>query len=102
MPQPKQKEKSQNIEFLWILKNLFLFLQPHLQHMEVPWLGAELDLGHSRGNTRSKLYLRPTSHLAAKLEFLTHLNEARDQTCIFMEAVLGRWATREALTLNYI
>ena len=49
---------------------LFVFLGPHLQHMEVSRLGVKLELHlpglhHSHSNTRSKLSLRTTPWLTA-------------------------------------
>ena len=44
--------------------NFFFFLWPHLQHMEIPRLGAA-GLGHSHSNARSEPQLQATLQLAA-------------------------------------
>ena len=49
---------------------LFSFLGPHLQHMDVPWLGDQIraaaaDVPHSHSNAGSKLHLPPTPQLTA-------------------------------------
>ena len=48
----------------------FAFLGPHLQHVEVPWLGVESELqllayATATANTRSELRLQPTPQLTA-------------------------------------
>ena len=41
----------------------FVFLGLHLQRMEVPRLGVELELPHSHSNAGSEPHLRPTPQL---------------------------------------
>ena len=61
---PKKWQKDQKI---------FLFLGLHLQHMEVPWLGVELELQllalyHSHSNTGSEPHLQPMLQLVAMVD----------------------------------
>ena len=63
----------------WVLDTSFYlfiyfpFLQPHLEHMEVPRLGVEWELlsrgpGQSHSHTRPEPCLRPTAQLVATLD----------------------------------
>ena len=77
--------------WVWIFFFLF-FLGPHLQHIEVPRLGVELEqqmpafLSHS--NTRFEPHLWLTPQLR-QCWILNSLSKARDWTHILMDTMLG-------------
>ena len=48
----------------------FVFLGLHLQHMEIPRLGVELELHHSHSNVGSKPHLQPTPQLTGNARSL--------------------------------
>ena len=74
---------------LFIYLFIFIFGGPHLQHMEVPRLGIELELLMLAYSTATampdlsrvfKLY-----HSSQQLWILNPQSEARDGTCILMD-----------------
>ena len=72
---------------------IFFFLQPHLQQMEVPRLGVELEL-RLLVYAATTATLDPSSmcnlHCSLKqLQILNLLSEARDGTCFVTETMLG-------------
>ena len=68
-------------ELIYTLLQVFIFnfylfiLGPHLQHMEVPRLGVELELYSCRPIPQ------PQPH-----QILNPLSEARDRPCVLMDA----------------
>ena len=72
---------------------MFSFLGLHLQHMEVPRLGVELEL-QLPAYTTAKVTLDPSCicdlrHSLWQHRILNPLNKARDGTCILMDTVSG-------------
>ena len=71
---------------------LFFFLGPHLQHMEVPGLGAESELqlpAYATGTaTQDSSRICDLCHSLWQREILNPLKEARDQTCLLRDTVL--------------
>ena len=81
----------------WIIFIVFfsppLFLWPHVQHMEVPGLGVELEL-QLLAYTTGRATPDPSRmcDLCCSLQqhqILNSLNEARDRTCILTDAISG-------------
>ena len=71
----------------------FSFLWPYLWHMEVPWLGVELELQLPAYITVTAMWepsriLTPTLQLVA-MPVLNPRSEARDQTCILKDTMSG-------------
>ena len=72
-----------------IFKIIVFILQPHLQHMAVPWLGVESEL-HPPGYTTATAMQDPSCvcdlcHSFQLCWILNPLSEARDWTGIFMD-----------------
>ena len=69
---------------------LFVFLGPHPQYMEVPRLGVKLELQLPAYTTakamRDLSHICDLHHSAWQCWILNPLNEARDQTCVLMDA----------------
>ena len=67
----------------------FFFLGLHLQHMEVPRLGVELELQlltyTTAAATTYPSHICDLHHSLWQCQILNSLNEARDQTCILMD-----------------
>ena len=95
MPPPKKSVTTKLQTFLTrIIGGIFLFfLWPHLQHMEVPWLGVKSEL-QLQAYTTAIATLDP-SHICNLLcslwqhRILTPLNEVRDQTHILGSSHCG-------------
>ena len=82
-----EKGNKQSPGFFWVfllLLLLFCFIGLHLQHMEVPRLGVQLELTAQPRNTRSELCLR-LHHSSRQRQILNPLSEARDQTHVLMD-----------------
>ena len=65
----------------------FFFLQPHLQHMEVPRLGVVLELQTYTTATAALdlSHICDLHHSLWQCQIHNPLNEARDWTCILMD-----------------
>ena len=73
----------------WELPTLFFkfdlfFSGPHLWHTEIPKLGVELELQLPAYTTA-----RATPGLSASVTYTADHGEARDQTCILTDTMLG-------------
>ena len=83
---------------------VFFFLRPHLQHMEVPRLGAELELPLLAHNTaKATPDLNYICDLCCSLlqhQILNPLCKARDQTWILMDIISSGFLTHLA-TWNF-
>ena len=73
--------------------NVFIylvFLGPHLWHMEVPRLGAESELQLLAYTTATEMpdpsHVCKLHHSSRQRQIPDPLSEARDQTCILMDA----------------
>ena len=88
---------------IWMLKfylfYFFVFLGPHLRHMEVSRLGVESELQlaglhHSHSNMGSEPHLWSTTQLMAMPD-PKPLSEARDRICVLMDIsqISFHWAT---------
>ena len=69
------------------------FLRPHLWHMKVPRLGVKLEL-HLQGYTTAMAtwdlsHICDLHHSLHQCQILNPLSEARDQTCILRDTMLG-------------
>ena len=79
--------------------SLFCFLGPHLVHTEIPRLGVELELQLPAYTTATATWnlshIYNLHHSSWQHWILTPLSEARDRTCILMDAswVCFCWAT---------
>ena len=62
------------------------FLGPHLQHMEVPGLGAELELQLLADTTAAAMWNPSPVCDLQQCRILNPLSETRDQTCILMDS----------------
>ena len=66
------------------------FLGPNLRHMEVPRLGVELELWllvyDTATATRDLSHIFDLPHSSWQRQIPNPLSEARDQTCILMDA----------------
>ena len=77
----------------------FLLLGPHLWHMEISRVGAELELQLLTCATATAMWdlscLCELHHSSQQCWILNPLREARDQTCILMDTgwVCYHWAT---------
>ena len=67
---------------------------PHLQHMEVPWLGVKLQLqllAYTTATATQDLYLqshiRKLHHSSWQHRIFNPLSEARDGTCNLMDTI---------------
>ena len=64
------------------------FLWPHLQHIEVPGLGVEVELHLPAYTTaivtRGPSHIFDLHHNSRQCQILNPLSEARSQTCILM------------------
>ena len=67
--------------------SLFVFLGPHLQHMEVPRLGVELEpLAYATATeTWDPSRVCDLHHSSWQHHILNPLSEAMDQTCVLMD-----------------
>ena len=80
---------------------LFFFLGPHLWHMEVPWLGVELELelpAYATATANQDLSrVCDLYHSSQQCWILNPLSEARDGTNILMDTswVCYHWAMME-------
>ena len=78
---------------------LFCFLGPHMQHMEVPRLGAESDLqllAHTTATAMPDLsHVFNLHHSSWQHRIFNPLSKARDWTCILMvtSCVCYHWPT---------
>ena len=77
-------------ETIW---DFFVFLRPHLQHMEVPRLGVESELQLPAYIT-AKAILDPSCicnihHSLQQCRILNPLSQAKDQTCTLTDTMLG-------------
>ena len=90
-------------ELDYILFVGFFFLQLHLQHMEVPGLGVELQL-QLQAYTTARLDLsciyNPQHSFQATPRSL--LSEARDGTCILTDTMLGSQPQGELIDYNLL
>ena len=62
------KFKVSELDLGWFYFILFLLLGPHLQHMEVSWLGGQIGAtaaGHSHSSVGSEPCLQPIPQLVA-------------------------------------
>ena len=84
---PTRHRGRKNVPQLVSLYFIFVFLGSHPQHMEVPRLGDRIRVvaAGSHSNAGSKPHLRPIPQLTAT-PILNSLSEARDETCILMDA----------------
>ena len=79
----------------------FVFLGPHPQHMEVPKLGAELELKPLAYTTASATpepnRICDLHHSSRQRRILNQLSEAKDWTCILMNTsqICFHWAMKE-------
>ena len=69
---------------------VFVFLGPHLRHMEVPRLGVESELEPLAYTTATAMadlsHICNLHHSYWQCRILNTLSKARDQTCILMDA----------------
>ena len=76
--------------FLSLFLPSFFFLELHLRYMEVPRLWVELKLQLSAYTTATAMpdlsHLFNLHHSSWRCQILTPLSEARDQTCVLMDA----------------
>ena len=70
---------------LFFFLSFFLFLGPHLQHMEVPRLGFESKLQLPACATATATARQDPSHICNLRQVLNPLSKARDQTRILMD-----------------
>ena len=83
----------------WFYFFFFAFLGPYLRHMEVPRLGVESQLQLPAYTTATAMpdlnCICDPHHSSWQSRVLNPLSEARDRTCIIMEASQIRfcWAT---------
>ena len=74
---------------------LFLFLQLHLQHMEVASLGVKLELqllAYTTATATPDLsHICDLHHSSWQRRILNPLSEARDQTRIFTDTMWGSY-----------
>ena len=74
---------------------IFFFLGPYLQHMEVPGPGVESELQLPAYTTATAMatldprHICDLHHILWQCQILNPLREARDQTHILMDPVLG-------------
>ena len=87
----------------------FFFLGPHLQQMEVPRLGVELELqllAHTTTTATQELrHICNLHHSSWQHWIVNPLNEARDQTCNLMntsQVLHYHWATMGTPVTLYI
>jgi len=77
---------------------LFCFWGPHLQHMEVPKLGVELELELPAYTTATAIqdlsHICNLHHSSYQCRILNPLSEPGDQTCVLMDTrqVVNHWA----------
>ena len=77
----------------------FSFLGPHLEHMEVPWPGVELELQlpacATVTATPDASHIFDLHHSSWQLQIINPLSKARGQTCILMDTCRDCycWAT---------
>ena len=71
----------------------FLLLGPHLQHMEVPRLGVELELQlqayTTTTATQALSHVCDLYHSSGQRQILNPLSQTRDQTFVLMDAKSG-------------
>ena len=82
------------VSFLFFLFFLFfIFLGPHLRHMEFPRLGVELERQlpayTAAMGTQNPSHIYDLQHSLWQRQILNPPSEARDQTCILTETILG-------------
>ena len=74
----------------WKVLFFFVFLGPHLRHMEVPRLGVELELQllvyTTATATWDPSHVFNLYHSSRQCWILNPLSEAKDRTCILMDA----------------
>ena len=95
--------------FFFFFFGLFVFLEPHLQHMEVPRLGVKLELQLLAYTTATATWdpshICNLYHSSRQRQILNPLSEARDRTCIVMDTSQIRfwWAmTGTPKSLHFI
>ena len=70
---------------LFFIVKFFCFLGPHLQHMEVPRIGVELELQPlaytTATATRELSHVCDLHHSSEQCQILNPLSKARDRTC---------------------
>ena len=102
LPELKAEEEKLKWEynifyFIFILFIFYFFSEPHPRHMEVPWLGAELELQLSAYTTvtamRDPSHICDLHHSLRQRWILNPLNEVRDWISILMDTsqVLNCW-----------
>ena len=85
-------EANNALGFIYLFIYLFIFfiLVPDLQHMEVPRLGVESELQLLAYPTATAMWdpsrIFDLHHSSRQCRILNPLSEARDQTCILMDA----------------
>ena len=76
-------------KWVYLFTCLFFFLWPHLWHMEVPRLGAELELQlpayTTATATQNTSLFCNVHHSSRQCQILNPLSEAMDQTCVLMD-----------------
>ena len=79
--------------YVWLNRIFFFFLQPHLQHREVPNLGVKWELQlPARSTAMATLdpsYLCDLHHSMQPRWILNTLSKARDRTCILTDNSSG-------------
>ena len=71
--------EARNLDF-------FVFLGPHPRHMESPRLGVKSELQLPATATRDLSCICDLHHILRQCQILSPLSEARDPTCVFMDA----------------
>ena len=66
--------------------DFFVFLGPHPRHMESPRLGVKSELQLPATATRDLSCICDLHHILRQCQILNPLSEARDPTCVFMDA----------------
>ena len=79
--------------FFFFFFFFFIFLGPHLRHMEFPRLGVELERQlpayTAAMGTQNPSHIYDLQHSLWQRQILNPPSEARDQTCILTETILG-------------
>ena len=89
----------QHQSFSFLLFIYLFFLEPHLQHVEVPRLGVQLELLLPPYTTATAMsdpsHICNLKHSSRQCQILNPLNKTRDRTCILMDTseICFHWAT---------